>query len=73
MTEATATTTGASFLVGVALGVALVAPAVSTILASLPSLSSLDSTGLVLVGGVLALVVFVLGVFLLYVGFLAFE
>lgn len=73
MTETNPTTTGVSFLAGAVFGLLLVAPAVFDILTSLPHPSSLGPLGSVLVGGVLALLAFVLGMFLLYLGFLAFE
>ena len=71
--DAKPTTASAAFLVGVALGGVLVAPAVIDIVRSAPSIGSLGSVGTVLVAGILALVVLVLGVFVLYLGFLFFE
>jgi len=73
VTDAKPTTASAAFLVGVALGGVLVAPAIIDIVRSAPPIGSLGSVGTVLVAGILALVVLVLGVFVLYLGFLFFE
>lgn len=73
MNEPKATTASVAFLLGGALGALLVAPAVVDIVRSLPSVGSIDTVGATLIAGILALVVLVLGVFLLYLGFLAFE
>lgn len=73
MNEPKATTASAAFVVGGALGALLVAPAVADVVRSLPSVGAIDSVGATLVAGILALVVLVLGVFLLYLGFLAVE
>jgi hypothetical protein len=59
--------------VGVTLGGLLVWPAVPGLVALLPSTGSLGSVGVVLIAGNLALVAFVMGLFVLYFGFLWLE
>lgn len=68
-----ASTAIATFIAGVFLGVGLLAPVVPSIIDALPQTTALGPIGTVILLGVLAMVMFVLGLATLYIGFLVFE
>lgn len=63
----------ATFLAGVFLGIGLLAPVIPSTVGALPDTTMLGRIGTVLLLGVLAMIMFVLGLATLYVGFLVFE
>lgn len=63
----------ATFVAGIFLGLGLLAPIVPSIIDALPKTTTLGSIGAVLLLGVLAMIMFVLGLATLYIGFLVFE
>jgi hypothetical protein len=72
MTENTTTTMGGFFVLGALLGLVLVAPAVVSLAAALPTPSELGPTGTVLGVGILVLTALVL-VVVLYVTLVSVE
>lgn len=60
--------TAASFLLGLLLGTALVAPVIPSVLAALPPPTSFGLVGTALIVSVLSLVAFVTGLVAIYVG-----
>lgn len=72
-TTSNSTTVGISFVVGILLGAALIAPVLPEAAAALPKLTELGSVGKALVGGALSIVVLVFGVIALYLVFQIIE